>query len=662
MGHANVHQLVYTVKDRCKVCYTCVRECPAKAIRIINGQAEVVSERCIGCGNCLAVCSQGAKMLVDLTGPIEEMLLSADVDVAALVAPSFAAEFVDLPDLMLLPSMLRKLGFKRVFEVAFGADLVAEAYRKLREQSDLTYISSDCPAVVFYIEQYYPEMVSYLAPVVSPVVAMSRVIRKWYAEEKLKLVFVGPCIAKKAESDELDGVLTFKELRMFLNKYGIKPEEVEKSQFDEPVGAYGAIFPLVRGLSTAMHPDGLKSDHRVIVSSGRKAFKEAIKAFSEGKLNGHHLELLCCEGCMLGPGMSEKNNEYVKQIHIQQYVQQKIKSISLDKWQKNKARAWKEIDLRQKFQPMDRRLREPSADEVTRVLQMLGKNQVSDQLNCGACGYDTCHDHAVAVINGFADLEMCLPYTLEKLHKSVRELHETNEKLRNARLALKHSEKLAILGQISAGIAHELNNPLGIIMMNSHLLLEELPEGSQAKDDIQVIAEQAQRCKSIVSGLLNFARKQKVKYQLTNLVQLLEKASRQLIVPSNVNILIESKLQNPELMIDPDQFMDVFINLYKNAIEAMPDGGELHVIAEDAGNQVKIHVKDQGIGIPEEHRDKLFVPFFTTKEVGKGTGLGLPLVYGVVKMHQGKIEINSNADPSKGPTFTEFIITLPRLN
>ncbi|MCX7696874.1 MAG: ATP-binding protein [Bacteroidales bacterium] len=662
MGHANVHQLVFTVRDRCRVCYTCVRECPAKAIRIINGQAEVVSERCIGCGNCLAVCSQGAKMLVDLTRHVEEMLLDPEVQVAALVAPSFSAEFTDLPNLMLLPSMLRKLGFKYVFEVAFGADLVAEAYRKLQEEGNQTWISSDCPAVVFYIEQYYPQLVSHLAPVVSPVVAMSRVIRKWHADEGLKLVFIGPCIAKKAESDELDGALTFKEVRSFFEKYNVTPEGLEASQFDEPIGAYGAIFPLIRGLSTAMYPEEHRVERKVIVSSGRKAFKEAIRAFSEGKLEGHHLELLCCEGCMLGPGMSEKNNEYVKQIHIQQYVQQKIKNISLEKWHENKTKALNEIDFKQQFHPMDRRLREPSQSEISQVLLMMGKNHPSDQLNCGACGYDTCHDHAIAVINGFADLEMCLPYALEKLHKSFRELHETNEKLRNARLALKHSEKLAILGQISAGIAHELNNPLGIIMMNSHLLLEEIPDTNPVKNDIQIIAEQAQRCKNIVSGLLNFARKQKVKYQLTNVIQLLEKTSRQLIIPSNVSIVIDSRLQNPEMMIDPDQFLDVFINLYKNAIDAMPNGGEIHVLVEEVGNQVKIHIKDQGIGIPEENRDKLFMPFFTTKEVGKGTGLGLALVYGIVKMHQGKIEINSNADPSKGATFTEFIITLPRLN
>jgi len=120
--------LVYTIKELCRTCYTCVRECPAKAIRIVGGQAEVIYERCIACGNCTKVCSQGAKVFLKTTDRVVK-LLENDSEVAAIIAPSFPAEFNDIPDHRLLSGMIRKAGFKYVGEVSFGADLVAEKYK-----------------------------------------------------------------------------------------------------------------------------------------------------------------------------------------------------------------------------------------------------------------------------------------------------------------------------------------------------------------------------------------------------------------------------------------------------------------------------------------------------------------------------------------------------
>ncbi|MFW6095260.1 MAG: [Fe-Fe] hydrogenase large subunit C-terminal domain-containing protein, partial [Bacteroidota bacterium] len=151
--------LVHTIKNRCRVCYTCVRECPAKAIKIINGQAEVLNERCIACGNCIKVCSQEAKMFIDTTAYLDDILNNGRKNIA-IVAPSFPAEFSDIPDYQDLVSMIRALGFDVVTEVAFGADLVAMEYNKLiRQNNNNRYISSDCPAIVQYIEKYHPELV-----------------------------------------------------------------------------------------------------------------------------------------------------------------------------------------------------------------------------------------------------------------------------------------------------------------------------------------------------------------------------------------------------------------------------------------------------------------------------------------------------------------------
>ncbi len=199
-------QLVYTVKDRCRMCFTCVRECPAKAIKINNGQAEVVGDRCIGCGNCVKVCNQGAKVFLETSNVVNE-LLNNSKRVLAILAPSFPAEFQELKEQKDIAGMIRALGFEQVIEVSFGADLVAREYSTLLNgQSAKNYISSDCPAIVRYVEFYHPDLVESLAPIVSPMVATARMLKQMHGDD-VKVVFIGPCIAKKAESNEIDEAL-----------------------------------------------------------------------------------------------------------------------------------------------------------------------------------------------------------------------------------------------------------------------------------------------------------------------------------------------------------------------------------------------------------------------------------------------------------------------
>ena len=175
---AHKNQLVFTIKDKCKVCYTCVRECPVKAIKIVNGQAEVIDKRCIGCGNCVKVCIQDAKVFLNATKEVYE-LLQSNHKVIAIIAPSFPAEFEEIKDYKILVSMIRALGFDHVSEVSFGADLVAQKYADiLTKPSAEGFISSDCPAIAFYVEHYSPDLVPYLAPIASPMVAMTRVLHK----------------------------------------------------------------------------------------------------------------------------------------------------------------------------------------------------------------------------------------------------------------------------------------------------------------------------------------------------------------------------------------------------------------------------------------------------------------------------------------------------
>lgn len=649
--------LVYTIKELCRTCYTCVRECPAKAIRIVGGQAEVIDERCIACGNCTKVCSQGAKVFLNTTDRVVK-LLEGEAPKAAIVAPSFPAEFSDISDYRHLVGMIRMLGFDFVAEVSFGADLVADRYKKLVAEAKNHYISSDCPSIVNYIKFYHPGLVDNLAPVVSPMVAMGRVMRMKYGEN-LKIIFIGPCVAKKAESNEIDEAITFTELREMFALRGISKETAGLSDFDEPRGGRGAIFPVARGLlQTACISDDAVTGS-IIAAEGRTDFQNALKEFESGLIRNQHMELLCCEGCIMGPGLSKNGKLYNRRSLVSSYAGSKLRKMDSTRWQEY-FDEFSGIDLTVRHRTEVRHVEQLSESDVAEVLLKMGKKAKKDELDCGACGYETCVEHAIAIRKGLAEVEMCLPYTIEKLHKSVRDLALSNEKLSSMRQALKQSEKLAHMGQLSAGIAHELNNPLGVVIMYSNILLDEAPADAPVREDLKLIVEQAGRCKKIVAGLLNFARKNQVNHQHINIKTLIRQSLESIIIPERVKVETEDETTNPDAMLDSEQMTQVLTNLIKNAIDAMPHGGTITIKLEDTLSDVFISISDTGTGIKEEDRSKIFEPFFTTKSIGQGTGLGLATAYGVVKMHKGQITVESNNDPSKGQTGTTFRIALPR--
>ncbi len=655
--------LVRSVSERCRVCYTCVRECPAKAIRIIHGQAAVIPERCIGCGNCVRVCSQGAKEVRNSVPKVRE-ILQGQAPVAAILAPSFPAAFSEC-DYGAVVGMLRRLGFARVCETAFGADMVAQEYRRLLEaHPDRNYIASTCPAVVSFIEYYHPTLVTRLIPVVSPMVAAARMLKK--IQPEIRIVFIGPCIAKKAEAiDEdaasaVDAVLTFTEIRTMLQEQSINPQGTTPSEFDPPYAGKGRLFALTRGL---LETAGIREElmnNNIVVSDGRESFVEAINEYELGSLNARLLEVLCCQGCIMGAGMSKPLLPLFKRrALVSAYAKKRTADPTTPV--ATTGREPHNVDLHREFRRKDRNMPTPMDDDINAILAKMGKFCADDELNCGACGYATCRLHAVAIHDGLAEEEMCLPYTIDKLKETIQKLADSSEEVATIQNALAQSEKLASMGQLAAGVAHEVNNPLGIVLMYAHLLLEKHGRADKGlKEDLSVIVAQADRCKRIISGLLDFARQNKVLRQRTNILHLVENNLRAINLPPEIETRIVNGLEDPVAEVDADQISQVLVNLFANARAAMPRSGRLTVELSGDTDTVTLRVADNGVGIPPENLPRIFDPFFTTKQIGIGTGLGLAVVYGIIKMHRGKITVKSNHTPGKDDTGTVFTINLPR--
>ncbi|PKL45499.1 MAG: histidine kinase [Candidatus Riflebacteria bacterium HGW-Riflebacteria-1] len=656
---------IFTIPERCRKCYTCVRTCPAKAIRVVDGQAKVIDDRCIGCGNCVRVCSRKAKQVLDSTAYCK-MLLSREEPVAAIVAPSAAAEFHEF-DRKQFVGMLLKLGFDRVNEVAFGADLVAKKYRELLQHNATgqSYIATTCPAIINFVEHYHPSLLPSLAPLVSPMVATARVVREICGPD-IKIVFIGPCTAKKCEGfdanleGEVNCVLTFVELRQMFAESNIDPQSVEQVDFAPPWGGTGSLFPVGGGLLQAANiTEDLISDD-VIAINDRRHFVEALKSFEDGTLKTRLLEILACEGCIMGAGMSnDAASQFSRRHRIGRYTRKRLDKMDLPRWQEDIER-FSKLDFSRKYQARDQRQENPDNEVIKMIMAEMGKFYKEDELNCGACGYDTCREHALAIFHNLAESEMCLPYTIGELEKAVGELEHSNKKLSNIQEALMHAERLASMGQLAAGIAHEINNPLGVILMYAHLMQDACQEGTRAKEDASVIASQADRCKKIVAGLLNFARENKVLKVPTDMNTLVNDSLKLVQIPYDVKVAVVKCENNPVAEVDGDQVIQVLTNIISNALAAMESDGMLEITVLGSEDKVKIAVKDNGKGIPKENMNRVFEPFFTTKQLGKGTGLGLAVTYGIVKMHSGDIKVESNADPTQGPTGTTFTVTLPR--
>lgn len=411
---------VYSEQAQCHDCYKCVRGCPVKAIRVTVGHATVMPERCIACGACVTACPSGAKVVRDDTA-LAQRLLETRSRVVVSLAPSFVSEFAGIEPARLIAA-LRRLGFYGVSETALGAQEVsAWVARELDGARGQVMLSTACPVAVDLVQKFHPELVPQLAPVHSPLLAHAGLLRAQLGQD-IGVVFVGPCIGKKQEAESypelLDVALTFEDLRVWLAQEDIDPALMtpgEEDRFLLRRAAEGALYPVEGGMAEATRLNMRGSHTRFMTLSGLGQIRGALRDLPEPTDRNIFLELLACEGgCVCGPKASHRT-AVASRMKVLDYAQEEPGACPRSPG----------APLENRYRPDPRA--ETYFDEtgMKQALARIGKRGEADELNCGACGYDTCRDLARAILDGRAEERMCVSNMRNLAQKQANALLRT---------------------------------------------------------------------------------------------------------------------------------------------------------------------------------------------------------------------------------------------
>lgn len=400
---------IYTANVNCRDCHKCVRICPVKAIGIVNGHATLVENSCIYCGRCVQECPRGAKRILNQMEEITKAKVQGKKIVLSL-APSFISAFPEYSYLQLV-KLLHRAGFDAVQETAIGAEIVSFAYKRELEDCDKTLISACCPVAVNLIEKYFPTLVENISPTRSPMVVHGGMLKEKYGQDAF-VVFAGPCIGKFYEAKEfpeaIDLVITFEQLNEMLERVKYALDDPNEPLKEREAYANARYFP-IRGGIIKSFMDSEETDVDVFSVNGIEECMEVFDNVARGEIKPRFLEAMAClGGCISGPGMLHGrgkcrpvNRKNVIRFASLSYTRPDDLSYMLPK-------------VRRKFTARGIDLPMPSPEEIRVILSKIGKNSQEDEKNCGACGYNTCRDKAIATFQGLAEPDMCIPYMRTK--------------------------------------------------------------------------------------------------------------------------------------------------------------------------------------------------------------------------------------------------------
>lgn len=397
-------------RTNCKNCYKCIKNCLVKSISYKDDRVEIIDEGCILCGRCINVCPRGAKRLDNDIEPIQRLVKGKD-KVCASLSSDFIAAYGDRA--FKVVTALKKLGFDLVEESAVGGAAVTEEYRRLISSgSGKNIISSACPTINLFITKYYPELVPYLAPVMTPLEVHGRLIKQRYGEDT-RVIYIGSCLSSVKvchESPYLDGGITYPQLNKWFKDEGIDLDTLEDGSLDIRSG-YSRIYPVQGGITKDIISSSKGSldggtdkagSYSLLSASGPENAKKMLDELKSGSVSNVFAEIWGCEGgCIGGPFMPSSRGRYERRVLVSEYADKagKTENISAP-------------DISASYSPDPYSEDKPNDEVIKAILAQMGKYTKAQELDCGICGYPTCREKAAAVYHHKADIHTCLPYLL----------------------------------------------------------------------------------------------------------------------------------------------------------------------------------------------------------------------------------------------------------
>jgi len=685
--------VVYTDTDKCEACSACLRVCRTKSIMIKGGKSKIIEESCINCGACIKVCSRGAKKYQSGIISLDKILEKGKG--AFILAPSYV---IILKKYSCSPEQfctaLRKLGFSLVYEASFGADVVTKVYLnyitdllKTKGRENVHIISSPCPSLMNFMEKHTPALLDEFAPIMSPMAAQAVLVKRWN-NDQVNIVGASPCTAKKSE--------------LLDQGMGLYEQELTFEEFDGIQALYGAGFPVSGGLTKALEPFSgeygfnlLSDDYLIIEGEDRSTnfLKQMASLKTRGVgLSGYPLlmDILYCEGCIMGKSMGVEGDYWENRRIITDYTKRRFVKLKNESKEcqgysilvKNTVEApvfqeWlaivehliKENKFSAAWNNLQYHKKTPTEEELRAILESDGKHSQEDELNCGACGYETCRERAIAVVNGENQPGGCIVHVKYEAKISLEE----NKRLQE--LDLLKSDFLST-------VSHELRTPLTSVLGFSKIIQKRLEDVvfpqvktddkkvnrtiRQISDNVNIIISESHRLTNLINDVLDLSKMEagKIDWKMESLsleevIERATAATSSLYEQKGLELIKEIK-ELPPIQGDKDRLIQTVINLISNAVK-FTDQGSITCRAQATGNEIIVSIIDTGLGIAQEDLSKVFEKF---KQVGdtltdkpKGTGLGLPICRQIVEQHNGHIWVESEI--GKGSTFS-FAIPLDK--
>lgn len=396
-------------EGNCRNCYKCIRGCHVKAIAFKDGHTKVMDNECVLCGECIINCPQNAKYIQNDVEGVRRMLAAGE-RVYVTLAPSWQGWYPNT-SFAKVSAALKKLGFAGVEETAIGANATSAEYANLLKNGNMkNIIVTACSSVVMMIERHYPDLVPMLAPVSSPMMAHARLMRQTYGD--IKVVFVGPCLSKKFEASDplagglVDAALTFYTVDDWLREEGISIEAQDLQEDPQAAGVVNTrsrLYPKATGILATIPQQNFYS-YRPIAVDGIDRCMDLFETMQDEDISGYFVEAnMCSGGCLGGPAMRVGRRRLL-------LSESRITDKKQPQDEHPAATASIAFPHPRVFTNRFVRSEMPTEEEIREILAKTGKVRPEDELNCGSCGYASCREKAIAVYQGKADINMCLPF------------------------------------------------------------------------------------------------------------------------------------------------------------------------------------------------------------------------------------------------------------